>query len=111
VRKARVYASEGFDRLGLINLIINLAVFLRNREQTRANHGFKGIRRGGMQHADAEVDVIADIDGSQNDRASDQNPNWRPSHARRIYEAKSLLARYCLISTGVPILMLEPNFL
>jgi len=88
-----VDARKRFDRLRLINLIIELAALLRNRQYACTRHALKRIGRCAMEHADAQIAVIECIDRDKRNGESGKNPleNLRVRHAASIAEAVRLI--------------------
>lgn len=115
MRKKGVHAGECFERLRLINLVIQFAALLRNGEDAGAGHGLKRIGRRGTEHANAQIAIVAGIHQSRHaDKPTKYSfENLRASHAASIADSRIGLAqrlcRYCLISTGVPSLCVEPK--
>jgi len=113
VRKQRVDAAERFDRLHLIDLIVKFAALLRNGQHARARYALKRTRRRGVAHADAKVKIVRGVDQDEQtcepSKDALENPYWCHSSEYSRSRRARMLRGYCLISTGVPILMVEPK--
>src|SRR5262249_11943938 len=113
VRKQRVDAGERFGRLHLIDLIVRFAALLRNGQHARPRHALKWTRRRGVAHADAKVKIVRGVDQDEQTRepCKDALRNRYSCHSSEHSRSPRarMLRSYCLISTGVPILMLEPK--
>ena len=84
-------AGERFHRLRLINLEVELAALLWNREDASARQAFKRVGRHAAEHPDAKVKIIAGIDREQDDNEPEKNPFDKSGrgHAASIAEPPS----------------------
>lgn len=111
VREYRVHASNDFCGIHLVNFVSIGAVFHRNGKKTHASHGLKRPGRSLMKHSNAQNSVIASINacGKHNDDTYNADGDVLAAHAASIANSLAESVRYCFISTGVPILWVEPK--
>jgi hypothetical protein len=90
-----VHTAERFDRLCLVNLIIEFAAFLRNGEHPDAGHALERTGWRGVQHADAQIGVISHIYQNQSsDKAAyDLFKNSRAGHRGSIGQSACFKGR------------------
>jgi hypothetical protein len=111
VREYRVHAGNDFCGIHLVNFVSIGAVFHRNGEKTHAGHGLKRPGRSLMKHSNAQYSVIAGINARRKHNNDTYNAvgDLLADHAASIANSLPESVRYCFISTGVPILWVEPK--
>jgi len=108
MREERVHAGHRFDGHLLVNLIIKFAAFLGDGQHARARQSFKRAIRLGTNHAHTQVGEVRQIRAKKYAQDSDK---YASEDLRAVHAAEYIQTRmsYCLISTGVPILCVEPK--
>ena len=69
-----MHAGQRFNRLGLVDLIIEFAALLRNGEYAGPRHALERHGWRGVPHAHAQINIIAGIDQKQNGDNTAKNP-------------------------------------
>jgi len=89
MREECVDASDRFRRIDLVKLVFVRAVFYLDGEKAIAGEVFEGNGRRGVEHTDAQHEVIERVDecGECEERSDDTAGDLLASHAGSIAEA------------------------